>query len=495
MPASSLPNPNIPAVPASPDPNYPTLTSITVADLVGPLAANRQPNELDIRSDTLRDRVNDLSENMNVIATGGGDSFDLFLSRDGSHAMTAELNMGTNRINNLVAGVAGTDGVNVNQLLGEIVVLAAAVVLRDGSQAMTDALDMGSNKIVNLANPTVAGDAVPLGFADTRYINSAGDAMAGVLDMGGNKIVNLTDPNPSNPAEALNIGFADGRYGTIIGSTPVKMKNLFVDIGFDTGLVLAGDKVTIRAGLLATLFNTDPLVSTPTKAKTVLLGSDIVIDINASGAAPVAGGLDTGPATETADTFYFVYLIEDSTGTNPTDGILSLSSSAPALPTGYDLFRRVGSGRNDGSSDFIPANNINGVTHRGAAPNLSPTVAVLVFDISPAADLFVSFSLASVVPPTSQEAFMSVGIVSTSGGGEPAPFAFVLVVGNTDIHAVGASSGGVPVFSGTSPVEGLNSFRAFVGSTQTVLARLLAAIGLTKAVTATFRVDSYVEDL
>ncbi len=169
---ATLPNPNITPVPAAPDPNYPTLTSITVADLVGPLAANRQPNELDIRSDTLRDRVNDLSENMNTISTGEAGGTVLFLPRDGSDPMTGALDMGANLISNLATGAAGTDGVNVDQLLTEVALLAAASVLRDGSQAMTGALDMGGNQINNLADPTAASDALTLGFADGRFQSS-----------------------------------------------------------------------------------------------------------------------------------------------------------------------------------------------------------------------------------------------------------------------------------------------------------------------------------
>lgn len=61
--------------------------------------------------------------------------------------------------------------------------------------------------------------------------------------------------------------------------------------------------------------------------------------------------LDQG--SEAADTLYTVYLIIDSSGTNPIDRRISTSTTAPTLPAGYDLFVRVGSFRNNNSQDII----------------------------------------------------------------------------------------------------------------------------------------------
>lgn len=63
-----------------------------------------------------------------------------------------------------------------------------------------------------------------------------------------------------------------------------------------------------------------------------------VMTINA--AVNGANGLDTGALANS--TFYAVHVISDSFGNNPTAGLLSLSATAPALPSGYDMFRRVG---------------------------------------------------------------------------------------------------------------------------------------------------------
>ena len=47
-----------------------------------------------------------------------------------------------------------------------------------------------------------------------------------------------------------------------------------------------------------------------------------------------------------------MFVIGDTTGVNATDALLSLSATAPTLPAGYDVFRRLGWLRNDSSSNI-----------------------------------------------------------------------------------------------------------------------------------------------
>jgi hypothetical protein len=68
-------------------------------------------------------------------------------------------------------------------------------------------------------------------------------------------------------------------------------------------------------------------------------------------------GLDTG--TFAASTWYYVYLIGDSTLTNDPGVILSLSASTPTLPSGYDVYRLIGMELTDSSVHFL-ANRIVG---------------------------------------------------------------------------------------------------------------------------------------
>lgn len=80
---------------------------------------------------------------------------------------------------------------------------------------------------------------------------------------------------------------------------------------------------------------------------------DIVISsaITINSAVNGANGLDTGSLA--ASTWYAVHAIGDSTNYNDGATILSLSATAPYLPAGYDVQRRIGWVRTDGSSHFL----------------------------------------------------------------------------------------------------------------------------------------------
>src|SRR3990167_828714 len=62
-------------------------------------------------------------------------------------------------------------------------------------------------------------------------------------------------------------------------------------------------------------------------------------------------GLDTGSLG--ASTWYYLYLIGDSSGRNVVGTILSANSSTPVLPFGYDLYKLIGYCLTDGSSEFL----------------------------------------------------------------------------------------------------------------------------------------------
>ena len=70
-----------------------------------------------------------------------------------------------------------------------------------------------------------------------------------------------------------------------------------------------------------------------------------------SSAVNGVNGLDTG--TIAASTCYAVFVIADSSGFNATKTLISLSATAPVMPTGYDIFRRIGWAFTDGSSNFL----------------------------------------------------------------------------------------------------------------------------------------------
>lgn len=69
-----------------------------------------------------------------------------------------------------------------------------------------------------------------------------------------------------------------------------------------------------------------------------------------SWAAGNAGAMDTGSIANS--TWYHVHAISDATG-QTVDVLVSLSASAPTMPSGYTLFRRVGAMKTNGSAQWI----------------------------------------------------------------------------------------------------------------------------------------------
>jgi len=76
-------------------------------------------------------------------------------------------------------------------------------------------------------------------------------------------------------------------------------------------------------------------------------------DISLNSAIVGAGGMDKGVLANS--TFYYIHLIASSAGIiNPgVSAIISLSSTAPTLPYGYDASRLVGTVLTDGSAEFV----------------------------------------------------------------------------------------------------------------------------------------------
>lgn len=89
------------------------------------------------------------------------------------------------------------------------------------------------------------------------------------------------------------------------------------------------------------------VVSQDTSNRSVRLTSiNLTIDITASG----ANGLDTG--SEASSTWYYIWVIHDK-DTPATAGLLSTSSTAPTMPSGYTYKALVGAAYNDASSNIV----------------------------------------------------------------------------------------------------------------------------------------------
>lgn len=138
-----------------------------------------------------------------------------------------------------------------------------------------------------------------------------------------------------------------------------------------------------------------------TNTKTFEFKSAQTVDITASG----ANGLDQG--SEASSTWYALVGIGDSSGINDTKGLLVTAanySSSMTLPSGYDLFARIGWLRNDGSSNLVQGRYYHDHFYYEDAP-----AAGAFTDVA-----FATKSFAVQVPPTVRETFVNS---SFSGAG------------------------------------------------------------------------------
>lgn len=132
--------------------------------------------------------------------------------------------------------------------------------------------------------------------------------------------------------------------------------------------------------------------------------STLTVDLSASG----AGGLDTG--TEAANTWYYVWLIRNST-TGGVSGLFSTSNLAPTLPSGYDKKRLLPIAvKNDASSNLIPYTLGSGWPSRPEVifdASLTTGGPTQVLNAG-TANTYTDVSLAAYVPPISRLARLSV---------------------------------------------------------------------------------------
>jgi hypothetical protein len=171
------------------------------------------------------------------------------LKRDGSVALTGNLNANSNKIVNLAAPTDANDAVNKGHLDTELL----DYLKHDGSVALTGDLDADGNKVVNLAAPTNDNDAARKIYVDDLdALNVRLDgtrAMSGDLNLDNNKITNLADP--VSASDAANKGYVDSVAQGLDVKLSVRAATT-ADItlsGLQTvdGVVLvAGDRVLVK---------------------------------------------------------------------------------------------------------------------------------------------------------------------------------------------------------------------------------------------------------
>jgi hypothetical protein len=136
--------------------------------------------------------------------------------------------------------------------------------------------------------------------------------------------------------------------------------------------------------------------------------TQLVANIAASG----AGGLDTGAPAN--NTWYAVFVIGDTRNVNTPAALFSISPTAPTMPAGYNVFRRVGWARRTGSSVFLKFDQIgNGSVRTYYYDEQSNTLNALSAGNS---TVFAAVSLAAFVPPTVRQVGLRVNFTNIGGG-------------------------------------------------------------------------------
>ncbi len=112
-------------------------------------------------------------------------------------------------------------------------------------------------------------------------------------------------------------------------------------------LYVNGLKIANTASSVKTLFLNQGAARDSKNVNDIILSSTVTINGSRTG----ANGVDV--VTLASNSMYAVYVVADSNLKQRTAGLLSLSPSAPFLPYGYDMFRRVGWILTDSSANIL----------------------------------------------------------------------------------------------------------------------------------------------
>lgn len=145
-----------------------------------------------------------------------------------------------------------------------------------------------------------------------------------------------------------------------------------------------------------------------TNVNDITLSAGVTLNTAAAG---VVNGLDTGALAAT--TKYAVYAIGDSTGYNPSGSLMSLSYTAPQLPFGYDMFRRIGSVLSNAGGTGILAFHQRG---NGSGRSTYYAVPLATAVTVGASTAFAVVTLTTWVPITASYAIIQSVLTADAGG-------------------------------------------------------------------------------
>jgi hypothetical protein len=243
-------------------------------------------------------------------------------------------------------GVAGNPTLALADDLAAVEGLATTgIVRRTGTSTWSAGTAVALTELAAQAAYTIVANAtgssaVPTAMDITALTSKASPVSA--------DIVLIQDSAASNAfkkttvgalASAGSVASYNGRTGAVTATeTDVPLRNYL------TGLTLSA------AGSTATFGIAVGVATDSTNVSMLKLSSAYTKTTSAWALGTAAGAMDTGSVA--ASTWYHVYLIQRP-DTGVVDVTFSLNASTPTLPTNYTLYRRIGSMKTDGSSQWV----------------------------------------------------------------------------------------------------------------------------------------------
>lgn len=221
----------------------------------------------------------------------------------------------------------------------------------------TDSLTVVRGQDNTTAQAWLAGDSIALRF-NAAAVEAIRDESGAVL-LSGNQTIAGTKTFSSAPVVpdasfglAKLASIATARIlGRLTAGSGVTEELTLAQIKLNTPLRGHIDGLTLStAGSSTTMAVAAGEAADSTTTALLTLAASISKTTSAWAVGTAAGGLDTGAIANS--TWYHFHLIRRP-DTGVVDVLFSLSATAPTLPTNYTQFRRIGSGRTNGSAQWV----------------------------------------------------------------------------------------------------------------------------------------------
>ena len=210
-------------MPAPTGPKQPTPLAFTDLKYLHVTGTNSMSNNLNVNNKKiinliLPTNINDAANKKYVDDTLllNNVAMSNYLKKDGTVAMTGNLNLGSKKIVGLATPTTNTDASTkkyVDDTVASNKVNDSSFFKLDGSRKMTGSIDMNNNRILNLPAPNGNNQPTTLIYSNSNYLRINGIIpMFGDLNMNQNKVKNVK--TPTNNSDAATKKYVDDNTGS-----------------------------------------------------------------------------------------------------------------------------------------------------------------------------------------------------------------------------------------------------------------------------------------